>query len=129
MWLYVSSLCVCVCVWLCVRVFMCVWCVCVCGVSMCVCVCVYQVRRPKYRQHTEQARNVTAKPTFDTLRGHESRPHCHDTVLRYAVTLQVCTHPYRRDFIAVCQDSVRIVRAAFSCTPTDRPTDRPVSAV
>jgi hypothetical protein len=20
-------------------------------------------------------------------------PHCHDTVLRYAVTLQVCTHP------------------------------------
>jgi len=24
------------------------------------------------------------------LRGHESRPHCHDTVLRYAVTLQVC---------------------------------------
>jgi len=27
------------------------------------------------------------------LRGHESRPHCHDTVLRYAVTLQVWTHP------------------------------------
>jgi hypothetical protein len=26
------------------------------------------------------------------LRGHESRPHRHDTVLRYAVTLQVCTH-------------------------------------
>jgi len=23
------------------------------------------------------------------LRGHKSRPHCHDTVLRYAVTLQV----------------------------------------
>jgi hypothetical protein len=32
-------------------------------------------------------------PTFDKLRGHESRPHCHDKVLRYAVTLQVCTHP------------------------------------
>ena len=29
---------------------------------------------------------------FDTLRGHESHPHCHDKVLRYAVTLQVCTH-------------------------------------
>jgi hypothetical protein len=29
------------------------------------------------------------------LRGHKSRPHCHDTVLRYAVTLQVCTHLYR----------------------------------
>jgi len=27
------------------------------------------------------------------LRGHESRPHCHDAVLRYAVTLQVWTHP------------------------------------
>ena len=27
------------------------------------------------------------------LRGHESRSQCHDTVLRYAVTLQVCTHP------------------------------------
>ena len=32
------------------------------------------------------------KKTFDTLRGHESRPQCHDTVLRYAVTLQVWTH-------------------------------------
>jgi len=27
-----------------------------------------------------------------SLRGHESRPHCHDTVLRYTVKLQVCTH-------------------------------------
>jgi hypothetical protein len=27
------------------------------------------------------------------LRGQKSRPHCRDTVLRYAVTLQVCTHP------------------------------------
>jgi hypothetical protein len=27
------------------------------------------------------------------LRGHESRPHCHGTVLRYTVTLQVWTHP------------------------------------
>jgi len=26
-------------------------------------------------------------------RGHESRPHYHDKVLRYEVTLQVCTHP------------------------------------
>jgi len=25
----------------------------------------------------------------------KSRPHCHDKVLRYAVTLQVWTHPYR----------------------------------
>jgi hypothetical protein len=33
----------------------------------------------KYRQRTEQARNVTAYPTFDTLRGHESRPHRYDT--------------------------------------------------
>jgi len=30
------------------------------------------------------------------LRGHESRPHCHDTVLRYAATLHVCTHPKSR---------------------------------
>jgi len=28
------------------------------------------------------------------LRDHDSRLHCHDTVLRYAVTLRVCTHPY-----------------------------------
>jgi len=48
----------------------------------------------KYRQHTEQARNVTAYPNFDTLRGHKSRPHCHDTVLRYAVTSQMCTYLY-----------------------------------
>jgi hypothetical protein len=27
------------------------------------------------------------------LRAHESCPHCHDTLLWYAVTLQVCTHP------------------------------------
>ena len=40
-----------------------------------------------------KARNVTAYPTFDTLRGHESRPHSHDTVLGYVITLQVCTHP------------------------------------
>jgi hypothetical protein len=46
----------------------------------------------KYRQRTEHAHNVTTKPTFDTLRGHESHQHCHDTVLRYVVTLQVCTH-------------------------------------
>jgi hypothetical protein len=31
--------------------------------------------------------------TYQTLRGHESRPHRYDTVLRYAVTLQACTHP------------------------------------
>ena len=37
-------------------------------------------------------------PTFDMLRGHESRPHCHDKVLRYAVTLQVFTHPKRLSF-------------------------------
>jgi hypothetical protein len=29
--------------------------------------------------------------TFDTLHGHESRPRCNDTVLRYVVALQVCT--------------------------------------
>jgi len=29
---------------------------------------------------------------LDTLRGHVSRPHCYDTVLRYTVTLQLCTH-------------------------------------
>jgi hypothetical protein len=38
-------------------------------------------------------RNVSKVGYAVTLRGHESRPHCHDTVLRYAVTLQVCTHP------------------------------------
>ena len=27
-----------------------------------------------------------------TLRGHESRPHCHDTALRHMVMLQECTH-------------------------------------
>jgi hypothetical protein len=40
--------------------------------------------------------NFTAQPIFDTLRGHESRPRCHDTMLRYAVTLQVYTHPHTR---------------------------------
>ena len=45
------------------------------------------------------------------LRGHESRPHCHDTVLWYAVTLQVCSHPktslrlwtYTKKFVDVLQ--------------------------
>jgi len=46
----------------------------------------------KYQQHTKQARNVTAQPTFDTLLGHESHPQCHATALQYAVTSQVCTH-------------------------------------
>jgi len=42
------------------------------------------------------------QPTLDTLRGHESRPHCHDTVLRYAVTLQVCAHPKSGRSCASC---------------------------
>ena len=46
----------------------------------------------KYRQHTQQARNVTAQPPFDTSRGHESRPHCQGKALRQAVTLQVRTN-------------------------------------
>ena len=33
------------------------------------------------------------KETFDMLRGHESHPHCHDTVLLHVVMLQVWTHP------------------------------------
>jgi hypothetical protein len=47
----------------------------------------------KYRQLAERARNVTAYPTLDTLHGHDSLPHCYDIVLRYAVTLQLSTHP------------------------------------
>ena len=42
------------------------------------------------RPNTDSTQN---KPvTFDTLGGHKSHPHCHDTVLSYAVTLQVCTY-------------------------------------
>jgi hypothetical protein len=41
------------------------------------------------------------------LRGHESRPHCHDTVLRYAVTLQVCTqlNPHIK-----CEQTAEVLR-------------------
>jgi hypothetical protein len=47
------------------------------------------------RPNTDSTSNKpVALPTFDTLHGHKSRPHCHDTVLRHAVTLQVCTHLY-----------------------------------
>ena len=35
---------------------------------------------------------VTAGARVD-VHCHAARPHCHDTVLRYAVTLQVWTHP------------------------------------
>jgi hypothetical protein len=47
------------------------------------------------RPNTDSATNMPAtlpRNPFDMLRGHESRPHCHDTMLRYAVTLQVCNH-------------------------------------
>jgi len=40
----------------------------------------------RYRQCTKQAHNITAHPTFATLRGQEARPHCPDTVLHCAVT-------------------------------------------
>jgi hypothetical protein len=43
-------------------------------------------RKPNLYQVTQFR---VLKETFD---GHESRAHCHDTVLRYMVTLQVCTH-------------------------------------
>ena len=41
-----------------------------------------------------KALTLPRNQTFGTLHGHDSCPHCHDTVLRYVVTLQVCTHPY-----------------------------------
>jgi hypothetical protein len=50
------------------------------------------MRRPNTDSTPNKPITFPRNQTFDTLRGHESRPHCHDTVLRYAVTLQVCTH-------------------------------------
>jgi hypothetical protein len=52
------------------------------------------MRRSNTKSTPNKPATLRRKPTFDTLRGHESRPHCHDTALRYAVTLQVCTHLY-----------------------------------
>jgi hypothetical protein len=45
------------------------------------------------RRNTDSAPNkpVTWPRNHLLIRGHEFRPHCHDTVLRYVVTLQVCT--------------------------------------
>jgi len=55
---------------------------------------IFLMRRPNTDSTPKKkARNVTAQPTYDTLRGNEPRAHRHDTVLRYAVTLQVWTHP------------------------------------
>jgi len=51
------------------------------------------MRRPNTDSTPNKPVTLPRKPTFGTLRGHESRPHCHETVLRYAVTLQVRTHP------------------------------------
>jgi hypothetical protein len=51
------------------------------------------MRRPNTDSTPKKPVTLPRKQTFDTLRVHESRPHCHDTVLRYAVTVQVCTHP------------------------------------
>jgi len=51
------------------------------------------MRRPNTDSEPNKPVTLPRNPTFDTLRGHESRPHSHDGVLRYVVTLQVCTHP------------------------------------
>jgi len=53
--------------------------------------------------------NPVTFTVFDTLRGHKSRPHCHDTVLRYAVTLQVFTYLYLH--IVLSGDLLRIFLA------------------
>jgi len=48
------------------------------------------------RPNTDSEPNMPVTlPHNQRLIRYESRPHCHDTVLRYAVTLQVCTHPKR----------------------------------
>ena len=52
------------------------------------------MRRPNTDSTKNKPVTLPRNQLLETLRGHESRPHCHDTVLRYAVTLQVCTHPY-----------------------------------
>jgi len=60
---------------------------------------------------------------FKGLSVHESRPHCYDTVLRYAVTLQVCTYPNESldvhwltlviHFLSIC---IWIYQVSFCCS-------------
>ena len=56
------------------------------------------MRRPNTDSAPNKPVTLPRNQLFYTLRGHESRPHCRDMVLRYAVTLQVCTHPYATYF-------------------------------
>jgi hypothetical protein len=51
------------------------------------------MRRPNTDSTPNKPVTLPRNQLLLTLRGHELRPHCHDTVLRYAVTLQVCTYP------------------------------------
>jgi hypothetical protein len=50
------------------------------------------MRRPNTDSAPNMPVKLPRKTRFDRLCGHESRRHCHDTVLRYAVTLQMCTY-------------------------------------
>ena len=62
-----------------------------------------------WRPNTDSAPNKPVTCWFnrllDTSRGHESRPHCHDTVLRYAETLQVWIHPKAQRALACTPDT------------------------
>ena len=69
------------------------------------------MRRPNTDNTPNKPVTLPRKATFDTLRGHESRPHCHDTVLRYAVTLQVFTHPKRVNDSDICVVCCTVIAA------------------
>jgi hypothetical protein len=51
------------------------------------------MRRPNTDSTPKKPITLPRNQLLITLRGHESRPHFYNTVFRYAVTLQVCTHP------------------------------------
>jgi hypothetical protein len=59
---------------------------------------------------------ATAGAGVDVQRD-ESHPHCHDTVLRYVVTLQVCTHP-KMHFNSITESMVRRSRVLVPAVTT-----------
>jgi len=65
---------------------------------------------------------ILPKATFDTLHGHESRPHCHDTVLRYAVKLQVCTHTISATSCLSCRYQLVPFSYRYHCIAHLQPT-------
>ena len=57
------------------------------------CNCIISLmRRPNTNSTPNKPVKLPRNQLKNTLRGHESRPHRHDTVLRHAVKLQVSTH-------------------------------------